>query len=142
MKKMHSFFTNVMIIVIIIGIEMLCRKLELPITVLDFLLTPLIVIFGVFIIKRYFFDTSEDVKHQSPSMSVMARLGYMLLGVMFFLLGLWSIWQGSLDPLAYFSSIKGALHGYSLFILGVFICFISLVIIYSHIKVLIKKSEL
>ena len=139
--KVKNAFVIIGLLLIALAIEYMRRTYGIPVTILDILLFPLSLVFTFVLLKNFFFEQSREEKESMNAHSLRSITGRAAITVLlFFPLGLWSIWLGIQNPFEYFSGVKGAVHGYSLVVLGVFIFSIGIMLTISVIRSIISRS--
>ena len=111
--------TSIIIIFAILISEGIRLYTGLPITLID-LGTPPVTCMLIYCIRFYKFPFSKTYKDKSShqSQSAWQLIGFLVFTVILAIMGVWLTWLGVQDPLHFFSSVKGAAHGYTLIQIG------------------------
>ena len=109
------------VLILIVSVESLSYFTGLPFTTGDVILFPLSVIIIVLGIKSLFASEKKKLETYGPKSTLMRLVGSFVVVVLALFLGLWSLYEGGRNPLALYTSVKGAVHGYTLLSLGLLI---------------------
>lgn len=124
-------------------LEFVRKGYGIPVTILDIFLFPLSLIFGFILLKDFFFGRKgEALPADRPSFrSIIGRAASVL--ILFLPVGIWSLWMGIREPFEHFSGVKGAVHGYTMAGIGLFVIAIAAMLTVSVFRsiLLIKNTR-
>lgn len=109
---------------IIIGtiIEILRQRNGIPITLLDVMLFPIALLFSVVFLRHEFFNKKNLFRYNlAGPVSIPKKIGIFIGCMLMAVSGIWCLWLGICDPLAYYSGVRGAVHGYTMVAFGLFL---------------------
>ncbi|MCP4024524.1 MAG: hypothetical protein GY729_21980 [Desulfobacteraceae bacterium] len=124
-------------------IELIRQKYGIPITILDLILTPATLVIAFFILRYLIQKNYEPDNGNLDNLSLVKRLavlaGFIILMIP---LGAWCAFMGAREPLGYFTGVKGAAHGYTVFIVGMAVLAVGFFGVYKVINhILSNKKE-
>ncbi|MCG3737961.1 hypothetical protein EXA20_17035 [Vibrio cincinnatiensis] len=111
--------TGIIIVLVILISEAIRLYTGLPITIIDIGVLPItcLLIYCMKYYKSPFSKTYKDTdNHQQQT--PLQLIGFLLFTIILAAMGSWIAWLGIQAPLQYFSSVKGAAHGYTLIQIG------------------------
>ncbi len=124
--RLNGIKTGIIVVLVILISEGIRLYTGLPITIIDIGILPITCLL-IYYIRFYKFPFSKkyyDKNTQQPQ-SGWQLIGFLVFTIMLAIIGAWIAWLGIQGPLHYFSSVKGAAHGYTLIQVG------SVITIYS-----------
>lgn len=114
-------------------LEFLRATYAVPITVLDIILAPISLValyFSLRYVVQFFSGLKNTGDSQLRVIPWQKRLGYSLFSVLMFGMGVWGTLDGFANPLLLYTGVKGAVHGYSLALVGMLIAIWSVYLFY------------
>jgi hypothetical protein len=112
-----KFLESIAIIVFGVGVEIFREQTEIPVTALDILLFPFFVLL-IYAVLRYSF--TKHKKQIAGTAPTNRELIFSFVVVLLLLpMGAWSIIVGAKHPWQLFTGVRGWVHGYTAFMLGV-----------------------
>jgi len=102
----------------------------LPVTLLD-IICNLTMLYGMYFFTRntFFNKNGERLIDEFRSMSLLGNGFMFVLAIFIWLLGLLSLRQGFSTPLEFITGARGAMHGYTLGPLGIFLISLSTIVV-------------
>lgn len=108
------------ILLLVVAFELLRELTGIPVTLLDFLITPLCLIFIYMTFREGVLKRDRRTPHPiEPCKTWMGYSGTLLVFILMIAFGSWGVWFGCMNPFLYMSGVKGAGHGYTLAVIGV-----------------------
>lgn len=111
-----------------------------PLTVFDILLFPLssfLLVYGLVLFFRG--GNREDLKNANE-LTFLQVIGSLIISIFLFLLGVFLAISGFQEPLILSTSVKGNMHGYTVFSLGLLIVGLGLYLAYVLVAKFSKKA--
>ena len=111
--------TGIIIFLVILISEAIRLYTGLPITIIDIGVLPITCLL-IYCMKYYRFPFSKTYKDTDnlQQQTLFQLIGFLLFTIILAAMGSWLAWLGIQAPLKYFSSVKGAAHGYTLIQIG------------------------
>jgi len=135
-KSLKNIFT---VIAVIFSTEALSYFTGLPFTIIDVLLFPLSIIMIALGVKSLLVRTEQTDEKYIIKRSLISLCGHFVAGFLTLLLGLWSLYEGCTNPLALYTGVKGAAHGYTLLSIGLLLSGYS---VYIILKLALRTREI
>lgn len=122
MYRLKYCFTICSVVFLVTIIEIIRKSTNIPVTILDLLFFPFTIVFVISFFRCTLFD-KRTIFHYNliEPISFMKKLGIFMVSLLTMVLGLWGIWTGVREPLTCFSGVRGALHGYTIVPMGLFL---------------------
>lgn len=108
------------ILLLVIVFESIRETIGIPVTVLDFVITPLCLTLMYVVFREWVFKKGGRREPQpiQPSTTWTGYSGRLLAFMLMVAFGAWGVWFGCRNPFLYMSGVKGAGHGYTLAAIG------------------------
>jgi hypothetical protein len=108
------------LIILIVIFEIFRNLTHIKFTLLDLMLSPICIICIYGLLRYEFFNNKYLLRYnQVEPVSRIRKLGIFIVSVLLMLTGLWCLLLGVREPLAFFSGIRGAVHGYTMAVMGI-----------------------
>lgn len=106
----------------VIAFEVLRELTGIPVTAFDAFITPFGLIFICVIFRECLLKRDRRTPHLiQPSKTWAGYSGRLLVFILMIAFGMWGLWFGCANPFLYMSGVKGAGHGYTLAVIGLFL---------------------
>lgn len=113
MEKIKKIFFVICFVLFGLTLDLIRIEYKIPITLIDLILFPISITILFFFFKWLISKKNDNFYLVETSLKVLL-FNFLVFSVIVIPLGIWTIWAGMIDPLKYFSGIKGAAHGYTL----------------------------
>ncbi len=128
-------------LVIAAVIELIRRRYGIPITILDLILTPGTLVITFFVLKHLIQKKYEPDNGNLDNLSLPKRLAVLSAFIFMMIpLGGWCVFMGVREPLGYFTGVKGAAHGYTVFIVGMAVLSVGFFGAYKVVKHILSRA--
>ena len=134
------FFTVLFIALMIL--DFIRIRYTVPVAMGDIVMFPLSLLIIIYFLKNVLLKRKHE-PFQYPIDDSKLRLMLNLLFSLILLvpLGLYLSWMGIQEPFAYFSGVKGAIHGYTSVAVGTLVAGLGFIFVYETIQRLIRNIK-
>lgn len=108
------------LIILIIIFEIIRNVTHIKVTLLDLMLFPMSVLFTYALLRYEFFNKKYLLRYNLVEpVSCKRKIGLLIGSILLMALGLGCLLLGVREPLAFFSGVRGAVHGYTMVVMGI-----------------------
>ena len=122
---MYKLKELLLVLVVVISFEVFRAYTGLSMTLIDVIFFPASILI-LFFLAKYLITSKSKKQINHNKKTPMQFFYYIVLFIVFCLLGFWCIYAGWQAPFQLFSGVKGVAHGYTLISLGVLISSVSI----------------
>ncbi len=120
MNRLKSLLRIFGLLLLITAFEIFRNLTGVRLTLIDLILNPLILLFIYALLRYDIFNKETLYRYNLPGpVSLSKKIGILSGSLIMVLLGSWSFISGIREPMVFFSGVKGAVHGYTLAVMGI-----------------------
>lgn len=124
--KIKEYWPVAALMVLAVIIEIFREITGIPVTILDLLFSPFLLIAICYIPYYRYTQKKKKSKRRDnfeyyEPLTAIKTSGYITVFVLMAALGIWGLWEGLHNPLKLYTGVRGAAHGYTLALVGIFL---------------------